>query len=139
MSDLPYRTAHLTDLPTPGKDEPGLAAWRAVRIHFGITSFGVSAYAAEDAGGELSPEHTELTDSGTRHEELYFVGSGHARFTIGGETVDAPAGTFVYVPDPAVVRSATALEAGTTLLAVGGEPGKAFEVSPWEQEYAQRA
>ena len=68
----------------------------------------------------------------------FFVASGRASFTIGDETVEAPAGTFVYVPDPAVARGATALEPGTTLLAVGGEPGKAFEVSPWERKYLDR-
>jgi len=100
--------------------------------------------ALDDAGnvrGDECPmvgqgDHTEVDDSGTRHEELFFVASGRAAFTVGGETVDAPAGTFVYVPDPAVVRGATALEPGTTLVAVGGEPGKAFEISPWEREYA---
>ena len=58
---------------------------------------------------------------------------------VGDDVVDAPAGTFVYVRDPSVTRGATALEAGTTLIAVGGEPGKAFEVSAWEREYAADA
>jgi mannose-6-phosphate isomerase-like protein (cupin superfamily) len=137
MPDAPYHAAHLSELP--GRGTPGLAAWRAVRIHFGIRAFGVNAYVAEADGDELSPQHTEVDDSGTRHEELYFVASGHARFIIGGEALDAPTGTFVYVPDPAVARGASALETGTTLLAVGGEPGKSFEVSPWEKEYAARA
>ena len=46
--------------------------------------------------------------------------------------MDAGPGTFVYVEDPAVLRGATALEPGTLLVAVGGEPGKAFAVSSWE-------
>ena len=50
--------------------------------------------------------------------------------------MDAPAGTFVYVRDPEVVRGATALAPDTILLAVGGEPGKAFEVSSWERQSA---
>jgi hypothetical protein len=51
-------------------------------------------------------------------------------------TVKAPAGTFVYVPDPGSIRSAVANEAGTTILCLGGTPGEAFGVSPWEQKYA---
>jgi hypothetical protein len=44
-------------------------------------------------------------------EELYFVHSGRARFELDGEQVDAPAGTFVFVP-PAVKRTAFAEVAG---------------------------
>lgn len=135
MSDAPYRVTHVTEIVTPAGAKPGEAPWRAVRRHFGIGSFGITAYVAEAAGDLLTGEHTEVDDSGTRHEELYYVASGRASVKVGDETVDAPAGTFVYVRDPEVVRGATALEAGTTLLAVGGEPGKAFEVSPWEAEY----
>jgi mannose-6-phosphate isomerase-like protein (cupin superfamily) len=134
MPDAPYRVAHVSEIVTPEEAESGTAGWRATRIHFGIQSFGISAYVAESAGDVLSADHTESED-GTGHEELFFVASGHASFRIDGETVDAPAGTFVYVPDPAARRGASALEAGTTLLAIGGEPGKAFAVSPFEREY----
>ena len=135
MSDAPYRVTHVSEIVTPAGSKPGEAPWRAVRRHFGIGSFGITASVAEAAGDLLTGEHTEVDDSGTRHEELFYVASGRASVKVGDETVDAPAGTFVYVRDPEVVRGATALEAGTTLLAVGGEPGKAFEVSPWEGEY----
>lgn len=80
-------------------------------------------------------EHTELEESGSRHEELYYVASGRARFTVDGEEVDAPAGTFVHVRAPGATRGAVAREAGTTSLCVGGEPGAAFAVSPWERRY----
>jgi hypothetical protein len=135
MSDAPYRVTHVSEIVTPAGSKPGEAPWRAVRRHFGIGSFGITAYVAEAAGDLLTGEHTEVDDSGTRHEELFYVASGRASVKVGDETVDATAGTFVYVRDPEIVRGATALEAGTTLLAVGGEPGKAFEVSPWEVEY----
>ena len=135
MPDAPYQVAHLSEIVTPAGSKPGEAPWRAVRKHFGIGSFGITAYVAEAAGDLLTSEHTEVDDSGTRHEELFYVASGHASIKVGDDTIDAPVGTFVYVRDPDVVRGATAVEAGTTLLAVGGEPGKAFEVSPWEREY----
>ena len=51
-----------------------------------------------------------------------------------GEEIDAPAGTFLYVPDPAVVRGAVAREAGTIMLVVGAEPGCAFTPSDWDTE-----
>jgi hypothetical protein len=136
MADAPYRVAHVSEIVTPSREEPGKAAWRAVRRHFDITSFGIAAYTAEAAGEEFTGDHTEAD---TRHEELFYVASGRAAIRIAGETVDAPAGTFVHIPDPEALRGATALEPGTTLLAVGGEPGKPYEVSEWERRYEDDA
>jgi tetratricopeptide (TPR) repeat protein len=103
-----------------------------VRIPLGISSFGVNAYAAGEAGGEVIEEHDELGTGAGGHEELYCVVRGHASFVLDGEEVDAPEGTLVFVRDRAVRRHATAKEAGTTVLVVGGVPGKAFDPSPWE-------
>ena len=36
------------------------------------------------------------------------------------------------MPDPATVRGAVALEAGTTMFVVGAEPGAAFTPSDWD-------
>lgn len=131
MSKHAFEAALVTEIPSPAEAEPGSFHWKPVRHHFGISSFGVNANVA-GAGDTLVEEHDE-TD--TRHEELFAVTSGHASFTIAGEEVDAPAGTLVYVPDPATVRSARALADGTTVLAIGAEPGAAFAVSSWEQKY----
>ena len=61
------------------------------------------------------------------------MSSGHAAFTVNGDEIDAPAGTFVFVRDPAAKRKAIANEAGTTVVIVGGKAGEAFTPSPWEQ------
>jgi tetratricopeptide (TPR) repeat protein len=45
--------------------------------------------------------------------------------------VDAPTGTFLFVP-PGVKRTAFAEEAGTTIVALGGTPGQAYEPDGWE-------
>ena len=121
--------AHLDEIAAVAGVE-GLAIL-PVRIRFGIESFGVNAYSAA-AGGRVIEEHDELSAGAGRHEELYFVAKGHARFTLDGEELDAPAGTFVFVSDPKVRRGAVGLEEGTTVLVVGGVPGKAFRASPWE-------
>jgi hypothetical protein len=102
-----------------------------VRIPLGIQSFGVNAYAG-GPNGQVIEEHDELGHGAGRHEELYFVARGHATFVVDGEEVDAPQGTFVFVSDPAVRRAATATDPDTTVLVVGGIPGRAFEPSPWE-------
>lgn len=130
MAAAPFQTVHISEIPVE-KESDG-AGWRPVRRHFGILAFGASAYLAQEAGQGVVPDHTEAD---TRHEELFLVASGRATFTIEGEEVDVPAGTLVYVRDPAVRRSAVAREPGTTVFAVGGAPGEAFAVSPWEQKY----
>jgi uncharacterized cupin superfamily protein len=106
----------------------GTLSWKPVRRPLGITAFGVNAYTAANAGDEVVEEHTETA---LGHEEIYVVLRGHATFTVDGEEVDAPWGTIVYLDDPAQKRHAVAKEAGTTVLAVGGVPGK-HEPSPWE-------
>jgi tetratricopeptide (TPR) repeat protein len=98
---------------------------RPVRHHFGITSFGVNAFTAANAGDRLINEHDESQENDLQ-EELYLVQRGHATFELDGERVDAPTGTLVFAR-PDVKRTAFAEEAGTTLLALGGTPGKAYE------------
>ena len=122
--------AHLDEISrVVGAAEFGIVP---VRVRFGIESFGVNAYTALSKGGRVIEEHDELGAGAGRHEELYFVSKGHAIFTLHGEEVDAPAGTFVFVSEPNVRRGAIGLEEGTTVLVVGGVPGKAFQPSPWE-------
>jgi tetratricopeptide (TPR) repeat protein len=112
---------------------PTSQSWAMVRTHFDIQSFGVNAYIAEEAGVDVIGEHDEVGEGAPQHEELYFVSEGHATFTVNGDEIDAPAGTFVFVRDPAATRKAVAKEAGTTVLIVGGKPGEAFTPSPWER------
>jgi hypothetical protein len=40
----------------------------------------------------------------------------------------------MHVPDPATMRGAVAVEAGTVLFVVGGEPGVVFSPSGWDTE-----
>jgi len=115
-----YAIAHLEEID---EISDGRCPWRPVRPHLGITAFGVGAWTARETGDRLINEHDESDDG---QEELYFVTQGRARFEIDGAAHDAPAGTFVFVP-PGVPRTAFAEEQGTTLVAVGGVPGKAYE------------
>jgi tetratricopeptide (TPR) repeat protein len=105
---------------------------RPVRLHFGVESFGINAYTAPSAGGRVIEEHDELGHGAGRHEELYVVARGHAVFELAGEEVEAPAGTLIFVSDPAVRRGAIAKEDATTVLVVGGVVGQPFQPSPWE-------
>ncbi len=114
----------------------GTLNWTPVRRHFGIQAFGINAYTAAEAGQDVVERHHEKVRG---HEEAYVVVSGAATFTLDGETLDAHAGTIVFIREPAVERSAVAKEPGTTVVAIGGKPGKAYEPGPWENIYAARA
>jgi len=132
MTTSRYDAARLDEMPDlPLGFAPDLA-WKPVRRHLGLSAFGVNAYVAGVPGSLLIEDHDETGGGAGHHEELYVIIAGSARFTLDDEELDAPAGTFVAIHDPAIRRSAVALEAGTTALAIGGEPGKPFRVSPWE-------
>jgi mannose-6-phosphate isomerase-like protein (cupin superfamily) len=108
--------------------------WHPVRHALGVRGFGVNAYSA-GAGEDVVEDHTEADDAGKGHEEMYVVLTGHARFEVDGETIDAPAGTFVFLPEPTSRRHAVAQADGTTVLALGGEPGVPYDVSAWEWRF----
>jgi quercetin dioxygenase-like cupin family protein len=131
----PFRIARLDDVPTPIPPEPGSFEWKPIRHHLGIRAFGVNAGIAHQVGDWVVEDHTEIGGGAAEHEELYVVVRGAARFTIAGEDVEASTGTLVFVPDPAVRRSARALEPDTIVLYVGAKRGSAFEISPWERRH----
>ena len=120
-----YAVTHLEDI-----DEvtDGRCPWRPVRHHLGITSFGVNAWTGRQAGDRIINEHDE---SDGEEEELYLVQQGRATFELDGDRVDAAAGTLVFA-GPGVKRTAFAEEPGTTIVALGGTPGKAYEPIGWE-------
>jgi len=112
----------------------GGVGYRLVRRALGVQAFGVNAFTA-DAGVQLIEDHDEAGVNAGRHEELYVVLTGRARFTIDGAEHDAAAGTLVFIPDPASRRSAVAVDDGTSALAVGGRVGEPYEVSAWEPTF----
>jgi hypothetical protein len=100
---------------------------RPLRKRLGFRPFGVNVWSADADGDGLIPGHEE--ESG--HEELYVVVRGIARFTVGEESFDAPAGTLVHVRS-GTFRTARAVEARTMVLAAGAKEGEAFEPGGWE-------
>jgi hypothetical protein len=121
-----YAVAHLDEID---EMDDGRCPWRPVRHHFGITAFGVNAWTARDAGDRIINEHDESEPDS--NEELYLVLRGHAVFELDGDRVVAPAGTLVFAR-PGVKRTAVAEEPKTTIIALGGTPGKAYEPHGWE-------
>jgi tetratricopeptide (TPR) repeat protein len=111
------------------------AKWRPIRRALGVTGFGINAYTAAKAGDEVIEPHDETSAGAGGHEELYVVVSGAAEFTIDGERVAAPAVSLILVA-VATHRVAIATEDETTVLVIGGVPGSALPVSPFEYWYA---
>ncbi len=121
-----WRSARLDEIPKRNN------GWIPVRDHLGIQAFGVNAWTKRDSDGGLIAPHNEQS---VGHEELYYVFRGHAKFTVGEDEIDAPAGTIVFVSDPGVTRGATPVDDDTLILTAGGKPGEAFTVSTWERNW----
>ena len=118
-----YRVTRLDDV------EP-INGWIPLRRHLDVAALGVNAWRPQEDGKTIIGEHDEET---TGHEELYVVIEGHATFAVDGDEIDAPAGTLVFIRDPALKRAALAREPRTTILALGGKPGEAYTPLPWEE------
>src|SRR5215211_8561561 len=110
------QVARLDDIERRGRSIP-------VREHLGIHAFGINACTPGEDGTLIS-EHDE---SGSGQEELYLVLDGNAIFEVDGQTVDASAGTFVFVR-PESRRKATG---DGTVLALGAAPGEAYQALDW--------
>jgi hypothetical protein len=116
-----------------GYSDPARPTWRPIRSALGVGAFGINAWESTEPGQELIATHDEVGGGAGGHEELYVVISGKAHVTVDGTEYEAPAGTIVFVADPASKRGAVADEAETTILAIGAKRGEAFSVSPWER------
>src|SRR5689334_7602643 len=116
-----WQVARLDDIERRDRDIP-------VREHLGIRAFGINAYLPGEEGRLIS-EHDE---AGSGQEELYIVLDGNATFELDGETVDAPAGTFVFVR-PESRRNATG---DGTVLAIGATPGEPYQALDWGAAWA---
>lgn len=137
----PYEIAHISEVPHTNSDNRYgfqlMGEWKQVRHYFGIREFAVNAFVATEPGQEIVHEHFEHPNddqSPVGAEELYYVAAGTANVKLNDETVDARRGTFVFVGEPSVVRSITALEAGTTILAFATNPGVEFVPSKFERD-----
>jgi tetratricopeptide (TPR) repeat protein len=109
----------------------GSMHWVPLRRRLGISAFGTNVYRASRKGDPVIEDHVESPGQ----EELYLVIAGGAKFVVGGEEIDAPVGTAIFVQDPEARRRGDAVEDGTVVLAVGGWPGQPYHSLPWEPIY----
>lgn len=122
--------AHVDELDAI--EMPDGFVWRPVRRHFGIRAFGTNAY-TPGANSQIVEEHTEGI---LEHEEIYLVLRGCVRFTVDGDEHELGQGQLVFLRDPSLRRGAVALTDDAAVLAIGGKPGEAHEISAWEYTFA---
>ena len=124
-------TSHrVLSLPQEAREAGDDRSFVNLRRTLDIGAFGVGAAFQRRTGETVIPDHHEAGPGGDRHEELYVVVRGGARFTVGGEEIDAPQGTALFLHDPGAMRTAVATADDTIVLAVGGPRDHAYRTTP---------
>jgi hypothetical protein len=127
-----YIVAEIDAVESFGGEEPEDGVWKPLRAKLGIEAFGINAFVGRATGARVIEDHTE---EGSAHQELYVVLDGKARFELDGEEIETEAGSLVFIADPAVRRTAFALEPNTSVLAIGAAKGKVFTPSSWDNPF----
>ena len=125
---MAYAVADVEDIPYTW------GTFKFVRQRLGATAFGFAQI--DFPPGKVGSEHDE-TESG--HQEAYIVVSGRAAFVIGDQRFEAGPGSVVSAPNPADVRSYSALEPSTRIVCVGAAPGEPHPYGEWISEDATEA
>jgi hypothetical protein len=130
--DSKYVVADIGAIESFGGEKPEDGVWKPLRAKLGIEAFGVNAFVGREVGARVIEDHTE---EGSGHQELYVVLAGRARFELGDEKVETSPGSLVFIADPAVKRTAFALEPNTSVLAIGAPAGNVFTPSNWDNPF----
>jgi quercetin dioxygenase-like cupin family protein len=95
-----------------------------VRAGLGVSSFGIAVMEFPPDFGEY-PEHDQTHDD---QEEVYTALSGRATLIAGGEEHELTPGVWARV-GPSEKRKIVTGDEGAVLIALGGTPGKVYEIS----------
>lgn len=99
------------------------------RAGLGVSAFGMQILRFPP-NADRYPEHDH---SGSGEEEVYIVLEGAATLAAGGEEHRLEPGVFARV-GPTETRKFTTGDEGATVLALGGVPGRTFEVTQYTEE-----
>jgi uncharacterized cupin superfamily protein len=100
-------------------------AMKLVRHGLGVESFGIQVIDMPP-NADRYPEHDHAEDG---QEEVYTVLQGSATLEAGGEEHRLEPGTFARVPSGTMRKLVTG-DDPARLIALGGVPGKAYEIPP---------
>lgn len=98
------------------------------RAELGVTSFGVQVIRLPADYSDY-PEHDHATDG---QEEVYLALKGSGYIEIDGERIDLAPDMLVRV-GPGTKRKIYSGPDGLQMIALGGVPGKAYEVAPFTE------
>jgi quercetin dioxygenase-like cupin family protein len=101
-------------------------AMKLARHGLGVQSFGLQVLDFPPNADQY-PEHDHAHDS---QEEVYIVVEGAARLQAGGGEHELRPGTYARV-GPGEKRKLVTGAEGARVIAVGGVPGKAYEIAPF--------
>lgn len=121
----------MTDITVKTLDEFDAAfggAMKLVRHGLGVQSFGLQVMDFPPNADQY-PEHDHAHDS---QEEVYIVVDGAVTLQAGGEEHELRPGSFARV-GPSEKRKLVTGAEGARVIALGGVPGKAYEVQPFTQ------
>lgn len=121
MGDVQVKTIDEVE-PYSGPNALEGIKFRTVGQALGVSAWGLSVIELAP-GASRYPEHDHAANG---QEEVYFVVEGSATLRTGGDERRVEQGTFVRV-GPAETRKWIPGDAGVTLIAMGGTPGKAYE------------
>jgi uncharacterized cupin superfamily protein len=119
MADVTVKTLNEFDATHGG-------AMKLVRHGLGVESFGLQVIDMPPNVDQY-PEHDHSDDG---QEEVYIVMEGAAILRAGGEEHELRPGTFARV-GPGEKRQLVTESDPVRLIALGGTPGKAYEISPY--------
>jgi quercetin dioxygenase-like cupin family protein len=102
-----------------------------VRSGLGVTSFGMQLMRFPP-NADRYPEHDHAEGG---QEEVYIVLEGRLHLSVGDEEHDLEPGVFARV-GPNEKRMLTTGEEGAVMLAIGGIPGRPYEIWPVTEEGA---
>lgn len=121
MADITVKTLDEFDAAFGG-------AMKLVRHGLGVQSFGLQVIDFPPNADQY-PEHDHSHDS---QEEVYIVVDGAVTLQAGGEEHELRPGSFARV-GPSEKRKLVTGAEGARVIALGGVPGKAYEVQPFTQ------
>jgi quercetin dioxygenase-like cupin family protein len=121
MADVTVKTLDEFDAAFGG-------AMKLVRHGLGVQSFGLQVIDFPPNADQY-PEHDHSDDS---QEEVYIVIDGAVTLQVGGEEHELSSGSFARV-GPSEKRKLVTGAEGARVIALGGVPGKAYEISAFTQ------
>jgi quercetin dioxygenase-like cupin family protein len=110
-------------------DAAFLGSFKRVRSELGVTSFGIQVIDFPPNSPDVYPEH-DHADEG--QEEVFLLLRGSGEIDVEGERHTLDADTFVRV-GPGARRKLVSGPEGMRVLALGGFPGKPYEIKDFTE------